>query len=60
MTWSATARRSGVHTRLGFLPPGFRARVEQPKYRMLANEQEFKKGTSTTQNDFGSKRRDEK
>ena len=29
-----------------FLAPRFRARVEQPKYRMLANEERFKSSTS--------------
>jgi membrane protein implicated in regulation of membrane protease activity len=38
-----------------FLVPRFRARVERPKYRMLANEQRFRKGTSTRHNDFGKK-----
>jgi hypothetical protein len=39
-----------------FLVPRFRARVEQPKYRMLANEQRFRKDTSTRHNDFERKR----
>lgn len=38
-----------------FLVPRFRARVEQPKYRMLASEKRFRKDRSTAHDDFGNK-----
>lgn len=41
---------AAAFTLLWFLAPGFRARVERPKFRMLENEKKFQRG-STYNND---------
>jgi hypothetical protein len=45
-----------VFVLIWFLAPSFRARVEEPKYRMLSNERRFRKRASASHKDFENKK----